>query len=349
MPLANNVFTDEQIRAMLMPHLSDIQQHDLEALKDIDFSYEVKTEGLRFRANVFQQLSGISAVFRIVKASLPDIDALGLPPIVKGFGDLKNGLVLVGGPTGSGKSTTLAALIDYINRTDARHIVTLEDPIEVVHSRKKCLVNQREIGSHTQSFSAALRSTLREDPDVILVGEMRDLPTIAFAVTAAETGHLVFGTLHTVSADTSVDRLVNAFPSNQQPQVRAMLAETLRAVACQHLFRRKDDPGKRCLAVEVMLNNDAVSNMIRKGKTFQIPSVVTTSKELGMQSMDGEIVRLLKEGKIFPEEAYMKANDKKVIESIISGEGVVAPQQVAAPGKPAGTVMKSVNRPPVTS
>ena len=319
-PLANNVFSGEQVEAMLLPHLSEAQRRALGELKDVDFSYEIKTEGLRFRANVFRQLSGLSAVFRIVKAHLPRIEDLGLPPIVQALGDTKNGLVLVGGPTGSGKSTTLAGIIDYVNRTHARHIITLEDPIEVLHGCKKCLVNQREIGSHTLSFDAALRSTLREDPDVILVGEMRDLPTIQFAVTAAETGHLVLGTLHTVSADTSVDRLISAFPPGQQDQVRAMLAETLRAVVCQHLFRRKDGPG-RVLAVEVMLNNDAVSNLVRKAKTFQIPSVIATSREQGMQSMDSEILRLLREGKIHADEAYMKAVDKKAFEAAVGMDG----------------------------
>jgi twitching motility protein PilT len=212
----------------------------------------------------------------------------------------------------------LAALIDHINRTSARHVVTMEDPIEVVHLRKQSLINQREIGTHTKSFGHALRATLRQDPDVILVGEMRDLETVAFAVSAAETGHLVFGTVHTVSADTSVDRLINVFPPGQQPQVRAMLAETLRAVACQHLVRKKD--GGRILVAEVLLNNDAVSNLIRKGKTFQIPSVVTTSRESGMQSMDVELARLVGEGVIALEDGYAKANDKRAFE-LMTGTG----------------------------
>jgi len=251
-----------------------------------------------------------------------------VPKIVETFGNFNNGLVLVGGPTGSGKSSTLAALIDYINRTSGRHIITLEDPIEVVHARKQSLINQREIGTHTKSFGHALRATLRQDPDVILVGEMRDLETIAFAVTAAETGHLVFGTVHTVSADTSIDRLVNTFPPGQQPQVRSMLAETLRAVVCQHLVRKKD--GGRVLAAEVLINTDAVQNMIRKGKTFQLPSVVATSRESGMQSMDLELARLVNEGAVSLEEGYAKANDKRAFETM-TGTGSPAEKPPQAP------------------
>ncbi|MCP4603223.1 MAG: PilT/PilU family type 4a pilus ATPase, partial [Proteobacteria bacterium] len=282
-------------------------------------SYEIKSEGARFRVNVFQQNSGLGAVFRTIKGELPNLEQLGLPELVKSFGDLKYGLILVGGPTGSGKSTTLAALIDYINRTSDRHVISLEDPIEVVHGSKKGLVNQREVGTHTKTFANALRATLREDPDVILVGELRDLPTISFAVTAAETGHLVFGTLHTVSADKSIDRLINAYPSPEQPQVRTTLAENLRAVVCQYLIKRKDRTG-RVLAAEVMLNTDAVANLIRKGKTYQIPSVVATSREQGMQLMDTELIRLYREGAISAEDAYMKANEKNEFEEIVGGE-----------------------------
>lgn len=302
--------TQASMQELIFPHLSPVQRQQFDAGKDIDFSFEVKAEGLRFRANVFRQQTGLAAVFRLIKNTLLDMNDLGLPDVVRTFGDLKNGLVLVGGPTGSGKSTTLASIIDHINRTSRRHIVTLEDPIEVMHERRAGLVNQREIGTHTLSFQRALRSVLRQDPDVLLVGEMRDLDTIAFAVTAAETGHLVFGTVHTVSADTTVDRLVNAFPSRQQSQVRSMLAESLRAVLCQHLLRRADGPG-RALSVEVMLNTDAVANLIRQGKTFQLPSLITTGRDVGMQSMDGDLKRLVRAGIVAPEEAYMKANNKK--------------------------------------
>ncbi len=229
LPLTKSPLTSAQVKSLLLPKLSASQMKELEQLRDVDFSYEVKSDSLRFRANVFQDASGIAAVFRIIKGTVPDIEKLGLPPVVIKLGELKNGLVLVGGPTGSGKSTTLAALVNYINRKYGRHIISLEDPIEVLHPSIKSLVTQREVGTHTQSFGNALRATLREDPNVILVGELRDLATISFAVTAAETGHLVFGTVHTVSADTTVDRMINAFPARQQETVRSMLAESLRA------------------------------------------------------------------------------------------------------------------------
>jgi twitching motility protein PilT len=311
--------TEEQVKALLMPHLSTEQLMALQALQDVDYSHEVKSEGLRFRANVFQQLGGLSGVFRRIRGTLPEFEKLGLPPLVRTFGDLKNGLVLVGGPTGSGKSTTLAALIDYINRTSSRHIISLEDPIEVIHKRKMSLVNQREVGAHTKSFATALRSTLREDPNVILVGEMRDLPTIEFTVIAAETGHLVFGTVHTVSVATTVDRIVSAFPPGQQQQVRSTLADSLRAVVCQYLMKEKTGGG-RVLAVELMINNEAVSNLIRKGKAFQLPTVISTSREQGMQLMDTDLMRLMKENKISAEDAYVKAIGKKDFEPFVEEE-----------------------------
>jgi twitching motility protein PilT len=309
--------TQDKVQSLIVPNLSGRQLMDLEANREVDFSYRVESENLRFRVNVFQQMGGMAAVFRIIRASLPDIDKLGLPPVVRGLAELPDGLVLVGGPTGSGKSTTLAALIDHINRTSRRHIVTLEDPIEAVHPRRESLVNQREVGTHTGSFTNALRATLRQDPDVILVGEMRDLPTISFAVTAAETGHLVFGTIHTVSAAGTIDRLIGAFPATQQDHVRSLIAGSLRAVLCQFLLPRADAPG-RVLALEVMLNSDAIANLIRKAKAFQIPSIIATSREQGMQLMDTELMKLLKEGKIRGDDAYSKALSKKEFETFAS-------------------------------
>jgi twitching motility protein PilT len=331
-PLASHVFSAEDIETIIGPHLTDKQVADLQALRDVDFSLALKSEGLRFRANVFRQMPGLSAVFRIVKDRIPVLEDLGLPPVVKSFAELKNGLVLVGGPTGAGKSTTLAGIIDHINRTSSRHIVTLEDPIEVMHKQKKCLINQRELGTHTHSFENALRATLRQDPDVILVGEMRDLATVQFAVTASETGHLVLGTLHTVSVDTTVDRLVGLFPPGQQPQVRALLADTLRAVMCQYLVKRKDGQG-RVIAVEIMINNEAVANLIRKGKTFQIPSVIATQRDAGMQSMDGDLERLWKAGLISAEEAYLKAANKKNFEMVVAGPDAAKIQGEAKPAE----------------
>lgn len=324
-PLTNNKLSLPQMQAILMPMLSTKQKEELRSMKDIDFSYEVKSEGLRFRANIFVSRTGISGVFRCIKGNVWDLETLGLPPVVKTFGDLKNGLVLVGGPTGSGKSTTLSTIIAYINRTYRHHIISIEDPIEAVHRSDLGLINQREVGLHTPSFSHALRTTLREDPDVILIGELRDLPTIQFAVTAAETGHLVFGTVHTVSADATVDRLINAYPPESQEQVRSMLAESLRAVLCQYLVRSKEND-KMVLASEIMLNSNAISNMIRKGKTFQIPSIIMTSREQQMQLMDSSLMDLYKLGKISAEEAYLKAKTKSDFEELVGmGKGAAAP------------------------
>ncbi len=319
MPIATNRLTADQVKAILVPYLSMTQVETLRERRDVDFSYQLQPDGVRFRANVFQEVGGIAAVFRIIRGTLLDFGGLNLPPVVATFKDYKGGLVLAGGPTGAGKSTTLAALIDSINTTSARHVISLEDPIEVAHQRKRSLVNQREVGSHTRSFHEALRSTLREDPDVILVGEMRDFATVSFAVTAAETGHLVFGTVHTSSAATSVDRLVTACPAAQQDDVRSMLAGSLRAVLCQLLIPRVDRPGSRVLVAEVMINNDAIASLIRKGKTFQIPSVIATSRDQGMQLMDTELLRLCREGVISAEVAYLKANNKKDFEGLLAG------------------------------
>ncbi|MEZ4393982.1 MAG: PilT/PilU family type 4a pilus ATPase [Polyangiales bacterium] len=316
-PMGTHVFTAEQVRGILTGHLTPEQREALDRLEEIDFSYEVKSRGTRFRGHIFHQLAGLGAVFREVRGQIPSFEGLGLPATVAQFAKFKNGLVLVGGPTGSGKSTTLASLIDYINRSASnRHIVTLEDPIEVVHARKGCLVNQREIGTHARDYRGAMRSILRQDPDVILVGEMRDHATVNFAVTAAETGHLVLGTVHTVSADTTVDRVVNVFPPAHQSVIRSMLAESLRAVLCQHLIPRADGPG-RVLACEVLINNEAVSHLIRKGRSFQIQQVLATSRDQGMLTMDGELARLFREGKISAEDGYMRANDKRSFEAVV--------------------------------
>ncbi len=313
--LGTVAISGQSIRELLLPHISHDQRVALDESRDIDFSYELSSGERRFRVNVFAQLSGIGAVFRTVTDEVRDLGTLGLPPAVAAFAKLSHGLVLVGGPTGAGKSTTLAALIGHINKHQTRHIITVEDPVEVTHKRNKSLINQREVGSHTRSFASALRATLRQDPDVILIGELRDLESISFAVTAAETGHLVLATVHTTSADASIDRLINAFPSAQQAQVRSMLAESLRGVTCQYLLR--SPKGGRSLAVEVMLNNEAIQSLIRKGKTFQIPSVIATSREQGMQLMDGELIRLAKEGLADVSDAYARAIDKRAFESAL--------------------------------
>lgn len=337
-PLGETAFTPYMIKTMLEPHLTEAQRKALADRQEVDFSYELPGDHLRFRVNVFEQLHGLSAVFRAVKNQALSFSELGVPEEVAKFAELTSGLVLVGGPTGAGKSTTLAALIDHVNRTSSRHIVTIEDPIEVVHRRKKSLINQRELGPHTKSFGAALRSALRQDPDVILVGELRDLDTIAFAVSAAETGHLVLGTVHTTSADATVDRLINAFPPRQQGQIRGMLAESLRAVTCQYLLRTPE--GKRRPAVEIMIANEAISTLIRKGKAFQIPTIMATSREGGMRLMDVDLIRLAKAGLVEVDEAYAKAVDKRAFEAALGLESPDAPAQTApaAAGPPSRSV-----------
>jgi twitching motility protein PilT len=278
------------------------------ASQDFDFAYEIK-EVARFRVNVFWQRKGLGAVMRTIPSKVLTADQLGMPEAVRRFGMLTKGLVLVTGPTGSGKSTTLAALVDLINETRADHILTIEDPIEFVHQNKKCLVNQREVGTHTKSFANALRAALRENPDVILVGEMRDQETIELGITAAETGHLVFGTLHTNSAPKTVDRIIDVFPADEQEQVRSMLAESLKGVVSQVLLKKKDGKG-RLAAHEIMVGTSAVANLIREGKIFQIPSIIQTGKKDGMQLLDQHILEYLMSNQIDPMEAYMRCNNK---------------------------------------
>ncbi len=309
-PVGKGVLTQGQAKTLLFEILTDAQKEEFQENNDIDFAYEVPTLESRFRVNIFRGYNGISGVFRHIPSKIMSIDALGLPPVILEFTRFSKGLVLVTGPTGSGKSTTLAAIIDYINETQKSHIITIEDPIEFVHTSKSCLVNQREVNSHTRSFQSALRASLREDPDIILVGEMRDLETIELAITAAETGHLVFATLHTSSAAKTVDRIINVFPTNQQEQIRTMLAESILGVIAQHLVRTVD--GKRCAAIEILFVTAAVSNLIREGKTYQIPSVIQTGKSKGMQLMDQSLLALFEAKRISIEEAHKYAVDKSL-------------------------------------
>jgi len=276
--------TRDEVHRMIYDILNDQQRKVFEEDLELDFSFNLGDMG-RFRVNVFRQLRGEAAVFRAIPTRIPTFEELNLPPVLKEIARLEKGLVLVTGPTGSGKSTTLAAMIDLINTEEKGHIITIEDPIEFVHPSKSCLVNQRELGPHTKSFANALRSALREDPDVILVGEMRDLETISLALTAAETGHLVFATLHTSGAPKTVDRIIDVFPAAQQNQVRAMFAESIQAVITQALFRRKDGKG-RVAAFEIMIATPAVRNLIREAKIAQIPSIMQTSRAIGMQTME---------------------------------------------------------------
>lgn len=325
-PLRPEPLPRDDLANMILSTLNADQKRALSERREIDYSVQVKSHGLRFRVNVFLQNTGIGAVFRIIKSANMQFEQLGLPPLVKSFADFRNGLVLVGGPTGSGKSTTLATLIGHINQNSARHIVTIEDPIETVHDCKKSLINQREVGTDAKDFQSALRSTLRQDPDVILVGEMRDHETIGFALAAAETGHLVFGTVHTVSSDTTIDRMLNVFPPGQRPQIRSMLSETLRAVLCQHLLRHKEDPKKRVLALELMMNDSNIASLIRKDKCYQIPSALMISRDKGMQTMDMHLSLLVTRGTVGYEEAFVKANDKAQFTQLVESHGKTGPQ-----------------------
>ncbi|HYV56167.1 MAG TPA: type IV pilus twitching motility protein PilT [Candidatus Nitrosopolaris sp.] len=285
------------VTALVNSIMTDDQRQIFQAEHEIDFACEIPGKG-RFRVNVFVQSRGPGAVLRTIPTVIPTLESLHLPPILKELCTRERGLVLVTGPTGSGKSTTLAAMVDLINQTWDAHILTVEDPIEFVHPPKRCLVNQREVGPHTRSFSNALRSALREDPDVILVGELRDLDTMSLALTAAETGHLVFGTLHTSSAPKTIDRIIDVFPAGQQNQVRTMLSESLEAVIAQTLVKKKG--GGRIAACEILIGAPAVRNLIREGKLHQIPSMMQTSQRIGMQTLDIALADLVKRGLIDP-------------------------------------------------
>jgi len=301
--------TPEDTHNMIYSILNEKQQTDFEKCGELDLSYELANLA-RFRVNVFKHRRGEGAAFRLIPEKIKTLFELNLPSILSIFTDKDKGLVLITGPTGSGKSTTLAALIDIINKKRYDNIITIEDPIEFVHYHQNCLISQREIGSHTKSFASALRSALREDPDVILVGEMRDLDTISMALTAAETGHLVFSTLHTISAAETIERIIDVFPPHQQNQVRMQLAGSILGVIAQTLLPSLDEKG-RVPAVEVMIANPAIRNLIREGKVHQIPSTIQTSKKDGMQSLDQSLKDLVMEDKISQEEALKKAIDKK--------------------------------------
>jgi len=302
------ILDNDDLKAMLYEIAPEDKVKVFEETGDTDFGYEVA--GLaRYRANFFMQKNGVAAVFREIPSTIMTAEQLGLPPVISKLATLPRGLVLVTGPTGSGKSTTLAAIIDVANRTRKDHIITVEDPIEFVHESHGCIVNHREVGLHTKTFSAALRGALREDPDIILVGELRDLETISLAIEAASTGHLVFGTLHTSSAAKTVDRIIEVFPASQQPQIRSTLSDGLRAVIAQVLFKRIDVKG-RIPALEILIANPAVRNLIREAKTHQINSMIQTGKKYGMQLLDDAIMELYEKRRISADDAYAKSNDK---------------------------------------
>ncbi len=301
--------TSQNTHEMIYSILNERQKGDFEKYGELDLSYELANVA-RFRINVFKHRRGEGAAFRLIPEKIKTLSELNLPTIISSFTEKDKGLVLVTGPTGSGKSTTIAALIDIINKNRYDNIITIEDPIEFIYSHKNCLVSQREIGSHTKSFASALRNVLREDPDVILVGEMRDLETISMTLTAAETGHLVFSTLHTINAAETVERIIDVFPPHQQNQVRMQLAGSILGIVAQTLMPTLDGTG-RVPALEVMIANPAIRNLIREGKVYQIPSTIQISKKDGMQSLDQSLKDLVMEGKISREDAIKKAIDKK--------------------------------------
>ncbi len=315
MAIRDEVLARDEVVRMLSEICGPQNWEIFEERGDFDFAYEMDEQS-RFRCNFLKQTNGYGAVFRLIPTRIASLEELGVPPIVKQFGDLRGGLVLVTGPTGSGKSTTLAALIDYINCTYSRHIVTIEEPIEFVHSNKRSIITQREVPEHSSTFPAGLKAALREDCDIVLVGEMRDLETISLALTAAETGLLVFGTLHTNNARKTVDRMIDVFPADKQPQARTMLANSLRGVVAQLLLKRADGKGR--LAVnEILITNNAVSSIIREGATQKLQDVIVSGRGQGMQFMDDAIWGYLQQGIVSPHEAFMKAIDKNLFKKFL--------------------------------
>ena len=323
--------TASSVRELVFEILTPSQQEQIESQLDLDFAYEIP--GLaRFRANVLHQHRGLGAVFRLIPSKILTLDDLGMPPAVRKLADASSGLILVTGPTGSGKSTTLAAMIDHINETREAHILTIEDPLEFIHEPKRCLITQREIGAHTDTFASALRVAGRQDPNIILVGEMRDLETISLALTSSACGLLVFGTLHTNSAIKTVDRIIDAYPPEEQNQVRAMLSDSLTGVVAQQLLKTGD--GKRCAAVEILIGGKALGNIIREGKTSMISSYMQSGQGEGMQTMDQALMQLVHAGKIGAGEAATKATDKALFERIAAGAAPPPPPGFPPPPRP---------------
>ncbi|HYJ94296.1 MAG TPA: type IV pilus twitching motility protein PilT, partial [Vicinamibacterales bacterium] len=306
------------LERMLLSIMPERNQREFQEMNDTDCAYEL-ADVARFRVNVFRDRHGIGSVIRSISSRVVTADEMGITPEVQRLCDLSKGLVLVTGPTGSGKSTTLCSLIDLVNRTRKDHIITIEDPIEFVHANKGCLITQRQVGQHTSSFKQALRAALREDPDVVLVGELRDLETVSIAIETAETGHLVFGTLHTSTAPSTIDRIIDQFPADRQAQVRVMLSESLKGVISQTLCRKVG--GGRVAAREILLATPAISNLIREAKTFQIQSAMQTSRKLGMVTLNDALVELVETGQVEPQEAYAKAIEKSMILQSLKSKG----------------------------
>jgi len=328
---------NEEMESLLFSIMPDRNRKEFKEHADTDFAYEI--EGIaRFRANALKDRKGMAAVFRVIPSTIVTADQLGVSQEVQNLCYLTKGLVLVTGPTGSGKSTTLCALIDLVNRSRSDHVITIEDPIEFVHENKSCIITQRQVGVHTDSFKSALRAALREDPDIILVGELRDLETVAIAIETAETGHLVFGTLHTTTAASTIDRLIDQFSADRQEQVRTMLSESLKGVVSQVLCKKIG--GGRVAAREILLVTPAISNLIREGKTFQIPSMMQTSKRIGMMPMNDTLLDLVEQKIVEPKEAYMKSVDKASFLANLKVKGhdvsFIEADPLAAPPEPAG-------------
>lgn len=319
-PIRETDLTHEEISFMLSEICSPSRWQRFEEMGDLDFAYEMDADN-RFRCNYLKQTNGYGAVFRIIPTKIKTLEQLGVPSVIKTFGEMRGGIVLVTGPTGSGKSTTLAALIDHINVHYSRHIVTIEEPIEFVHQNKKSIITQREVPEHASSFPVGLKAALREDADIVLVGEMRDLETISLALTAAETGLLVFGTLHTNNSRKTVDRMIDVFPSDQQAQVRTMLSASLRGVVAQLLLKTADGGG-RVAVNEILVCNNAVAAIIREGATQKLQDVIVAGRGEGMQFMDDAIWAQLVNGKVSPHEAYMKAIDKHRFKPFLPAEEV---------------------------
>lgn len=313
---------DNELEGYMSEILSKSQKEKFRQGNDLDFSYMSDGAG-RFRINLFRKSSGIGASFRHIPAEIPAFDSLNLPPVIKSFADFKQGMVLITGSTGTGKSTTLASLISHINKTRKENIITLEDPIEFIHPSLKSQVIQREIGTHVRNFSDGLRASLREDPDIILVGEMRDPETITMAMLAAETGHLVFGTLHTTSATKSLDRIIDALPAEQQGQGKIFLAQNLHAVVTQDLVKTIDGRRRKAI-VEIMIVNNAISNLIMSDKTFQIPNQIQTGSAVGMQLKDQALLAAVQSKEVDPDDAYLHANDKKLLQRFVTDPSLLS-------------------------
>lgn len=326
-PIKYRDLTNEELDSLVFEILSNEQAEKFRAGHDVDFSYESEEVG-RFRVSLYRKVTGIGAAFRLISSSIPTLDELGMPPVVAKFLDVHQGLILVTGATGTGKSTTLASMLDLLNRNRRLNIITLEDPIEHIHKSQKSLVVQREVGTHVDSFANGLRAALREDPDVILVGELRDPETVMMAMTAAETGHLVLGTLHTTSATKTLDRIIDATPTELKSQASSFLAQHLHGVISQKLVKSADGRSRKAI-VEIFINTPAIGNLINTGKIFQIPSILQTGRDKGMQLMDQALLEALNKKEIDPDDAYIHATDKKQFQHFVTDPDLLPQMDLA--------------------